>query len=95
MRQALTPAEAVIAAFGGVHKTARVLDEQLELGDYEGCRRPVHASTVSRWQPSDRRGSGAIPPRWHEPILDASERLGTHITTDVLVRGLRAPGEPA
>jgi len=91
MAQVLTPADAVVAAFGGVSKTARVLEQQLALGEYPGCEGPVYPSRVSRWKSRD----GWIPPKWQPVVLDASHRAGAHLTAEILIRGLAAPGEPA
>jgi hypothetical protein len=70
-----TPAQRVIEAFGGVRKTARLLE--------------LNPATVCRWtkpRPPDGRGSGGlIPSDHHRSILDAAKREGVAITAEDLI----------
>lgn len=77
MNQRLTPAETAIAAFGGVHATARAL--------LAATGEEVYPSTVSRWQ-----GSGTIPSRWHRLLLLAAQNEGVELTPEHLVLGKEA-----
>jgi len=87
MNQQVTPADAVVAAFGGLRAAARALDEQVRLADYPGLAPPVHPSMLSRWRSMQRTrgGAGNIPQWWHQPILDAAERLGVDLTIEALI----------
>lgn len=70
------PAEAVIAAFGGVRKTARMMNDVL----IEAGRFPMHWTTVSHW----RHRGGNIHPRWHRWILEAARRNEIPLTAEDL-----------
>ena len=80
----LSPAEAVIRAWGGTRATAR--------------RFKVDPSTVHYWQlPKAKKGTGGlIPSNHHVTILDAARKDGKReITPDVLVLGLDVDDEVA
>lgn len=70
----LTPADKVIAAFGGVRETARIVG-----------RSP---SSVARWRlPKERSGTtgGRIPGNLQQKILDYAKEHGIKITAGDLI----------
>lgn len=73
----ITPAETVVAVFGGVRPLARLL----------GCS----PSSVSRWgrRVSVRHGRsmGTIPATLHAPLLMLAKNRGIHLTATDLVLG--------
>jgi hypothetical protein len=71
----LTPAQRVIAAFGGVRETARVLDR--------------NASSVSRWQLSKAEGGtdGRIPSGVQARVLAEAKARGLDLSPGDLIAG--------
>lgn len=69
----MTPADKVIAAFGGVRATARALG--------------INSSSVSRWRmPASRRGlDGRVPSIHQAAILRLAKQSGLHITAEDLI----------
>ncbi len=68
----MTQADRIIAKFGGLTATARALTVVLE---QRGIGR-VPVTTVQGW----RRGTGMIPSRWLEPLVEAGIRCGVDIS---------------
>lgn len=68
-----TPAQRVIAAFGGVRATARIINRS--------------SSTVSRWQkPRDQGGTGGRVPSSAQGVLLAHARKhGINLTAEDLI----------
>jgi adenosylmethionine-8-amino-7-oxononanoate aminotransferase len=71
----LSPAELLVARFGGVRPLARVIDK--------------HPSIVMRWKtPVERGGGGGIVPVKLMPrILEIAQEKGVKLTADELIRG--------
>ena len=71
----MTPAEVVIDTFGGVRKTARIVN--------------VNASTVCRWlQPRSRGGTGGmVPDTHHATLLAAAAAAGKILSAQSLTIG--------
>lgn len=71
----MTPAELVIARFGGTRELARQLE--------------VSPSTVQRWKmPHDKGGlSGRVPSARMSDLLALARRLGVPLTADELILG--------
>jgi hypothetical protein len=68
-----TPAQKVIAVFGGVRATARILGR--------------NGSTVSRWQKPRAEGGtgGRIPTSAQGPLLEHARSHGLPLTADDLI----------
>jgi hypothetical protein len=70
----MTPAELVIARFGGVRPLARHLE--------------LDHSSVARWPKKKPRGlGGLIPSRLHKELLDLAVRLSVPLSAEELVYG--------
>jgi transposase-like protein len=69
----MSPADKVIAAFGGVRATARALD--------------LNSSSVSRWRMAkEKRGlDGRVPSTKQSAILRISRERGLGLTADDLI----------
>lgn len=75
MTQIHTPAEIVIARFGGVRALARLVEKD--------------PSTVHRWRlPVERGGTaGRVPSYLQEKVLDLATKHSVALTADDLIRG--------
>lgn len=80
---AKTPAEKVVAAFGGVNATARALHRVQPPHQH-----PIHWTAVSKWV--NRKGQ--VPQRWHYLLLEAAVHEGVKLGVNDL---LEKPGREA
>lgn len=76
----VTPAQYVIALFGGPRKLTRLLNERLPAKE-----KGLYASTIQRW--NEGSNAGLVPSKYHNHLLEMADKLGLHLTADILVRG--------
>lgn len=78
----VTPANYVIALFGGTRKLTRLLNEQLPEKE-----NGLYPSTVQRW--TEGSNAGLVPSKYHSHLLDMADKLGLHLTAEILIRGAK------
>lgn len=75
-RKPKNPAEKVVAAFGGIHATARAIHNVQPEG-----QPPIHFTAISKWV----NRHGRVPQKWHYLLLEAAVHEGVKLRIDDLI----------